>query len=111
MTRRLTTLKPRVQSLTPNRIPVLEAKAGTTERLRGRAWMATRQRVALTHGYRCAGCGCVWTPSRDQIDHTVPLEQGGSNDDSNLRPLCDACHKAKTAAEAGARAGRASGPL
>jgi 5-methylcytosine-specific restriction protein A len=83
---------------------VLEAKAGTTERIRGRAWMATRQRVALAHGYRCAGCGCVWVPSRDQIDHTIPLEQGGGNEDSNLKPLCNACHEAKTAGEATRRA-------
>ncbi|MBP0589290.1 HNH endonuclease [Paraburkholderia sp. LEh10] len=68
--------------------------------------MKTRQRVALAHGHRCAGCGRLWMASRDQIDHVIPLERGGSNDDANLQPLCDACHKAKTAAEAGARAGR-----
>jgi len=47
----------------------------------------------------------VWVSSRDQIDHKVPLEQGGSNDDDNLQPLCNDCHQAKTAAEARARAG------
>lgn len=67
--------------------------------------MSTRQRVALAHGYRCAGCGCVWVSGRDQMDHKVPLEQGGSNDDDNLQPLCNDCHQAKTAAEARARAG------
>jgi 5-methylcytosine-specific restriction protein A len=35
----------------------------------------------------------------NQIDHEVPLEQGGSNDKSNLRIRCIACHAAKTADE------------
>lgn len=103
---RLQMLKPRVQTTTARRVPTLEAKAGTTPRPRGRAWMETRQRVALAHGYRCVDCGRVWQPDRDQIDHDVPLEQGGSNDDSNLKTRCDDCHKAKTAREAAARAGR-----
>ncbi|MDR5825843.1 HNH endonuclease signature motif containing protein [Caballeronia sp. LZ043] len=67
--------------------------------------MRTRERVALAHGYRCSICGRVWQAHLDQIDHDVPLEQGGSNDDSNLRPLCDPCHKAKTADEARRRGG------
>lgn len=102
---RLTTLKPRLQTLSTNRIRTLEAKAGTTERIRGRTWLAIRDQVALEHGYRCACCGFVWSPERDEIDHRIPLEQGGSNDRSNLQPLCKDCHKAKTAREARARSG------
>lgn len=102
---RLTTLKPRLAALTQTRVKVLEAKAGTTPRVRGRTWMETRQRVALAHGYLCVDCGRVWRSDKDQIDHDIPLEQGGSNDDANLRPRCDDCHKAKSAREAAARAG------
>jgi 5-methylcytosine-specific restriction endonuclease McrA len=82
---RLTTLKPRVQTLNTQRVATLEAKAGTTERVRGRAWMATRQRVAVAQQFKCRRCGCVWLPWRDQVDHRTPLEQGGSNDDANLQ--------------------------
>jgi 5-methylcytosine-specific restriction endonuclease McrA len=32
------------------------------------------------------------------------LEQAGSNDDSNLQPLCNECHEAKTSTEAAYRA-------
>ncbi|WP_394365183.1 HNH endonuclease signature motif containing protein [Paraburkholderia kirstenboschensis] len=53
--------------------------------------------------FKCQGCGCVWLPWRDQVDHHVPIEQGGSNDDSNLNLLCDDCHKVKTASEAKGR--------
>ncbi len=104
----LATLKPRLGTLKTSRAPMLEAKAGTTEMERGRAWMAKRQRVAAAHGYRCqgAGCGRIWLSHRDQIDHIVPREQGGSNDESNLQPLCHECHALKTAAEAAARAKR-----
>lgn len=70
--------------------------------------METRLRVALAHGYRCVDCGRVWDAQRDQIDHVTPLEQGGSNDDGNLAPRCDGCHKAKTASEAATRSGRGS---
>lgn len=102
----LTTLKPRLGTLSASRAPMLEAKAGTTEMERGRAWMAKRQRVALAHGYQCAGCGRAWLSHKDQIDHRIPREQGGSNEESNLQPLCNECHQAKTAAEAKARSGR-----
>lgn len=100
---RLTTLKPRMQTLSTQRVATLEAKAGTTERIRGRAWMTTRQRIAVAQLFKCQRCGCVWLPWRDQVDHRTPLEQGGSNDDGNLDLLCDPCHKLKTATEARAR--------
>jgi 5-methylcytosine-specific restriction endonuclease McrA len=101
----LTTLKPRLGVLKTTKVPMLEAKAGTTEMERGRAWMAKRQRVALAHDYQCQGCGRAWLSYRDQIDHRIPREQGGSNDESNLQPLCKDCHDTKTAAEAKARSG------
>lgn len=85
------------------KIKTLEAKAGSTERIRGSAWMKTRHRIAFAHQYRCASCKLLWRPHVDHIDHITPLEQGGSNDDYNLQPLCNACHKVKTLAERGAR--------
>lgn len=33
------------------------------------------------------------------VDHIVPKHKGGTDADSNLQPLCDPCHKAKTALE------------
>ncbi len=101
----LKTLAARLPSANTNRLQILEPKAGTTPRIRGRAWMETRRRVALAHGYRCYDCGRVWQAHLDQMDHDVPLEQGGSNHESNLRPRCNDCHAAKTAREATARVG------
>jgi 5-methylcytosine-specific restriction protein A len=106
MSRKLSTLKPRIPAANTNRVATLEAKAGTTPRIRGRKWVETRQRVAVDQQFKCQRCGCVWLPWRDQVDHDVPLEQGGSNDDDNLNLLCNDCHTAKTAGEAATRAGR-----
>jgi len=41
-----------------------------------------------------------------ELDHVVPLVDGGSHDPSNLQTLCTPCHKRKTAAEAVVRGGR-----
>lgn len=35
------------------------------------------------------------------VDHITPRSQGGSDDPTNLQPLCHACHSAKTLREQG----------
>jgi 5-methylcytosine-specific restriction protein A len=37
-------------------------------------------------------------------DHIVPLARGGSDDDSNIRCLCEPCHKIRTAEQFGHQA-------
>ena len=104
---KLQTLKPKLQMLDTRRVPTLDTKAGATQRVRGRKWMTQRQRIQTRDACTCAGCGLVRIDH--EVDHIVPLEQGGSNDDSNLQLLCsgpDGCHTKKTAREARARAGR-----
>lgn len=41
-----------------------------------------------------------------ELDHVVPLIDGGSHDDDNLQTLCTPCHTRKTADEARVRAQR-----
>jgi 5-methylcytosine-specific restriction protein A len=38
-----------------------------------------------------------------EVDHVVPLWDGGADDETNYQSLCVECHKVKTAAEAGGR--------
>lgn len=97
----LATLKPRLSVGSLTRTPVLQTKAGTTKRMNGDTWMKIRRAVLLAGGYACVDCGLVRTDN--EIDHDVPLEQGGSHDVSNLRIRCKECHKVKTAAETKAR--------
>jgi len=94
---RLKRLPDRLQSIVTRRLPVLQAKAGSTPRLRGDTWMKIRREVLVDGGFTCVDCGTI--SMDNQIDHQVPLEQGGSNDKSNLRIRCISCHANKTAAE------------
>ncbi|SCW80675.1 5-methylcytosine-specific restriction enzyme A [Sphingobium faniae] len=73
------------------------------ERLRGRAAVAQRRR-RLQAEPLCRDC-----KSRDIVtaatvpDHIVPLTQGGSDDDNNIRCLCAACHEVRTTEQFGYR--------
>lgn len=93
-------------TLNTNRVRTLEAKAGSTPRIRGDAWMAKRREVMRRDKFTCAACGAIRMDH--EVDHRIPLEQGGTNDLDNLQLLCrgsDRCHAAKTKAEAKARSG------
>lgn len=101
----LTTLKPRLSTLKAmSKVKLLDTKAGATERIRGRAWMRERHAALVNGLFTCVDCGLISVTN--EVDHDIPLEQGGLNDQSNYRIRCIECHKAKTAREAGSRAGR-----
>ena len=97
----------RLASIATTRLPTLQTKAGATPRIRGDAWMATRRHVMQRDKYTCAACGAIRMDH--EVDHRTPLEQGGSNEDSNLQLLCSGvgrCHDLKTREEAKQRAGK-----
>lgn len=54
-----------------------------------------RERVIARFNGKCASPGCSRVDSLE-IDHTIPLELGGADEDHNLRPLCTYHHKLKT---------------
>lgn len=89
--------------LLPSRVRMLNVE-NVKPRPAGRRWQAKRQQIQVEQGSRCQGCGRLWMPELDQVDHRVPREQGGSDADENLQLLCDDCHEAKTRAEAQSRA-------
>ena len=45
----------------------------------------------------CEMCGADAT----DVDHIVPLTQGGGNEWTNLQALCKSCHSRKTATQDG----------
>ena len=96
------TLQPILKSVAGGVIPTLSQKAGTTERMRGRSWMEVRRQVLVRDGFACRACGYVSV--RNQVDHIVPLERGGSHGMQNLQTMCKECHEAKTASETRERA-------
>lgn len=72
------------------------------DRLRGRKAQARRLRLFAKDPH-CAICGKLtdW-PDRFEIDHIVPISQGGKDDDSNLQLLC--MHKAPDGTKSGCHA-------
>ena len=50
--------------------------------------------LAKTEGL-CADCG----DAAEELDHLIPVSDGGSNDPDNLQPLCRACHACRTMAQ------------
>jgi len=58
----------------------------------------TKKTVAARARWRCEACREI-VNANYEIDHTVPLFRGGSNDVSNLQCLCPDCHRDKTAAD------------
>lgn len=59
----------------------------------GRAWMVTKNRVLVEHGYVCYYCKDYAT----QVDHVVPKSMGGTDDRSNLVACCKFCNQLKKA--------------
>lgn len=89
------------------RAPGADTVEALHPRPRGRRWQRTRRQIQQRDGSLCAGCGLLWVPWRDAVDHKVPREvavrvMAPEQVDSaaNLQLLCDECHAEKSAAEA-----------
>lgn len=80
------------------------------KRLRGRAAVEQRARRIAAHPVcaECAKRGLVKVTV--EIDHVVPLEQGGTDDDDNIQGLCLLCHALKTAVEGAGHGGAQANP-
>ena len=50
------------------------------------------KQVAARQQFRCAICNRLFDDQLWDLDHIVPLFRGGTNDLSNIRALCRACH-------------------
>jgi 5-methylcytosine-specific restriction endonuclease McrA len=93
---------PRLQTLKP-RIATLGAKVRTqttaSTRITGSTLQARRKRCWLRAGAKCERCGRVVGMTQFELDHKVPLYQGGPDTDENCQVLCKGdtgCHAAKT---------------
>ena len=73
----------------------------------GHAWGKIRKRI-LRRDPLCVYCKAKGRVSASvEVDHIVPLAQGGTDDDENLCGTCHSCHAEKSARERGARPKRA----
>src|SRR5262245_14132736 len=91
------TLKPRVRIAPSAAIRIHRARA---YRLKGRHLQKANALIKMRDKHLCQAClqqGRVTIGV--EVDHIVPLYQGGGDDDSNKQLLCVPCHKAKTKRE------------
>lgn len=58
-------------------------------------WDKTRFRILRRDHRTCQLCGMPG----NQVDHIIPVSQGGTHEDDNLRVLCYDCHKKKSSEE------------
>ena len=108
---KLTTLKPRVQVLVSNRLQTAPAPSQAAGyRIRGRELQRIRAEHFRAHPL-CVHC-LAKTPPRisvaTDLDHTVALENGGTDTPDNRQGLCAECHETKTIKD-NAVAGRGGG--
>jgi 5-methylcytosine-specific restriction protein A len=95
------TLKPQIKTINTS----LVRAGGKTERIRGNSLYAIMRKFERDNPRLCATCtraGLVGYG--DELEHIVPLWQGGAESDSNREWICTSHHQIKTAAEAKQRA-------
>ena len=54
-----------------------------------------KKEVAAFQSWKCNECGEMLR-ANFEVDHILPLSQGGNNEFHNLSALCQPCHKEKT---------------
>ena len=57
-----------------------------------------RRKISAKQRHLCMYCGVALlrlNKNRRHIDHKIPVEHGGSNEESNLQALCDKCNSTK----------------
>lgn len=102
---KLQTLKPRLTAAPSSRIQTLTTRPDTIPRKRGSAGVRDRERIRARDCGLCQDCKRQGLTRLGRVvDHITPLWAGGSDEDTNKELLCDPCHDAKTAREAGERA-------
>lgn len=84
------------------------------------AWNERSKKVRRAAGYKCQVVREVTDPNTRErrrvrcnrlavaADHIIPKSRGGTDDLSNLRAICEDCHKAKTSEEGASLGGKAS---
>ena len=66
--------------------------------MNSREWRLLRMKVLHRDNFRCQNIDCG-KAGRLEVDHIIPLAQGGREHTSNLQTLCRECHIRKTARE------------
>jgi len=71
------------------------SKATCLQRSRINIPPEVRHYVFQRNNYQCQSCGKTKQETALEIDHIIPIANGGSNDMSKLQTLCHTCNKRK----------------
>lgn len=84
----------------------MQKAAGYEREATGRAWRRIRHRIMSRDCGLCQACQRAGKLAlATEVDHKLPVWDGGTDEEHNLEALCAPCHRVKTAAEATERAG------
>ncbi|MGF1792925.1 HNH endonuclease [Photobacterium profundum] len=93
------TLKPRITKTLDPSVTRKNGNRSATARTYGGKWQRIRKAV-LTDEPLCRLCLAAGiTQQAMEVDHIIPLYLGGTDEKSNLQPLCFLCHQFKTTTE------------
>ena len=101
---RLRMLKPPMRLLHAP-VKILQQAHGSKRQVKGRHLQKRRLRILAAQPL-CVDCMAIERVRiAQEIDHRVPLAEGGQDVEDNLQPLCKRCHAAKTERERKRRRG------
>jgi 5-methylcytosine-specific restriction protein A len=80
---------------------ISELRTDFFDALNGRIKFTVEERLKISKRFnnKCNICKCCIKDTKFDIDHIRSLSNGGTNEKSNLQPLCKACHMIKTSSE------------
>lgn len=73
-----------------------------SEHKRRRLTKSERKKILKKTDGHCAYCGCRIAYNEMQIDHIVPIYNGGEDVESNMLPACRSCNHYKGTSSLGA---------
>ncbi len=74
-----------------------ESRDGATKRGYDSSWRDVRKRYLARHPLCAYNRKCRPGTRATEVDHLLPIQQGGTSEWHNLRAACKACHSSKTA--------------
>lgn len=80
--------------------PWAASKRATKQTISGSANQKRRKRILEGYLYCCHRCGKTGTDQNMEVDHVIPLGEGGADAEHNLAPIHKDCHREKTQEEA-----------
>lgn len=80
----------------PGSKPRKKSLSSIDRRTRSYKGIRNRFRILERDNFKCRKCNWFFPESKLEVDHIIPLSQGGPDTDENKQTLCVNCHAEKT---------------